>query len=280
MTTKLTRKIQATLLVLTAVLFLNLSSALAFTGTYTGSGEPQFNIYKDVGMGVGDESDFVRVGAVGSNNSDHVNNFELCEGKAEVWLYVHNGAPEEFNTAEHDSSGIAHDTTVKVALPSEASSDHKVDGSISASNAENVFDSANITCDSKKVTLDYVEGSATAALFETGEIVSLSDNVVTTGTSIGDDALDGDVKGCWPFRVIVKLQVEAKEQPQPQPEPEPEPEPQPQPQPQPEPEELPVTGPADTLAAFFGTGAIGQGVRVWLASKRGLKEALLNGISK
>ena len=41
------------------------------------------------------------------------------------------------------------------------------------------------------------------------------------------------------------------------------------------PTQLPNTGPASTLAALFGTGALGQGIRLWIASRRGLAGALL-----
>ena len=44
----------------------------------------------------------------------------------------------------------------------------------------------------------------------------------------------------------------------------------------PNPPELPNTGPAGALSVFFGTTAIGQGVRMWLASRKKLASILLS----
>lgn len=182
----------------------------AYTGTYTGGGKPQFNIYKDV-QGVGDESDFVRIGAKGAAASQFTNSREVCEGEADLWVYIHNGAPEGYNTAAQNYSGIAKDTKLKVQIPSASGN---IAGTISASNAASVTDTAKIFCDSSEVSVKYVAGTAEAWTQKAGTM-KLNDSVVTTGAPIGTNALDGKVPGCWEFRVWVKLtvKVEKKEVP-------------------------------------------------------------------
>jgi hypothetical protein len=182
--------------------------ATSYTGTYTGNGKPQFNIYGNV-SGIGEEKNFLRIGAKGSTPTAFTDSREVCSGEADLFVYVHNGAPEGYNDAKYNGSGIAKDTRVKVQLPASYNKNHTLSSTISASNAASVSDTTKLTCGSHEVSVKYVANSA-YAWTEQGGSMKLNESVVSSGALIGTDKLDGKVPGCWEYRVWIKLTVKVE----------------------------------------------------------------------
>ena len=206
----------ATAVVMTIAAVAVPSAISAFSESqYTGNGKPQFNVYTDV-PNVGDERDFVRVGAKNAPAAGLTNNYEACDGEATVSVYVHNGAPEIYNGTNNDGTGVAHDTRVKVTVP--ATSAGSFNGTISAKDRDgvavpSVMDGAKITCNGEAVELEYVPGSAEMFTLDRGNVVlgAQGDAIVTAGgLQIGSLAGDGIVPGCWNFRNYVKMVVKIK----------------------------------------------------------------------
>ncbi len=125
-------------------------------------------------------------------------------------VYVHNGADPSLNTAA-GQPGIARNTKVRVALPSGIAKSREATAFISATNAVpgTVFDTLDMSAaNGGSFEVDYVPGSAHVK----GNFIdsALSDSVVTTGATIGSQALDGNVKGCFQQLVLVTLKVKIK----------------------------------------------------------------------
>ena len=173
-----------------------------------------FNSIKDDKLPAGnikDERNFVaaRDAATGNNGVNNVwenNEITVEEGKTYiVRLYVHNNNPK-------GTKAVAKDTSVNFSLGTVVSTEQRVYGYINSTNAtpskywdDVVFKSK----DGRKFYLDYVEGSA---LLENNGVgkkpgVKLSDNVVTAGTKIGYDSLNGEVPGCYQFANYITIEV-------------------------------------------------------------------------
>jgi len=175
---------------------------------------PTFNVFTGVPY-IGDESDFFRTRVpVGANDTttayvDPLNATCVAGQKIQMRVYVHNGT--SVSTNENGAgSGVAHNTKVKVTLPTNASASFTPSATISASNVSTVNDNATINCNGKIVKLKYVAGSASQYSKATGP-VALSDSIVTDGVPISSHGVSGDVWACWDERVYVILQVEIEE---------------------------------------------------------------------
>lgn len=140
----------------------------------------------------------------------------VTEGSKEivVRMYVHNNANQSTNAS---GLGVAKNTKVRVDLPSAEGQSLRARGYISADNATPglVEDTVDFV-DSKKFKVEYVPGSATLynnQAFSNG--TQLSDSIVTTGAPIGDNALDGNLPGCFEYEAViqVKLKVVVPEEP-------------------------------------------------------------------
>jgi len=123
-----------------------------------------------------------------------------------VRAYVHNNNP-------NGDSAVAENTKVAFSVPSQPTTEAKVTGYISSSNAtpSEYWDSVIFKSD-RAFHLEYVYGSA---LLENNSIgkggLTLSDEIVTKasagGTLIGYDKLDGRVPGCYQYANYVTIQV-------------------------------------------------------------------------
>lgn len=130
----------------------------------------------------------------------------VTDGSKEVVIrtYVHNNANQNLNT---NGSGIAHNTKVRVLIPTATSNGLRARSYISADNASQVEDTVDFTS-TRNFSLQYVPGSA--KLYNNGVFangVQISDTVVTTGALIGDDALDGNLPGCFGYASVVEIHV-------------------------------------------------------------------------
>ncbi len=172
-----------------------------------------FNSIKDDTLPKGnikDERNFVAArdastGANGINNVWQNNEITVEEGKTYiVRLYVHNNSPK-------GREAVAKNVAVNFSLGTVVSKEQRIDGYINADNAtpskywdDVVFKSA----DGRKFYLDYVEGSA---LIENNGFAkggkTLSDAIVTNGTLIGYDSLNGEIPGCYEFANYISIKV-------------------------------------------------------------------------
>lgn len=175
------------------------------TKVYNGPGtpgfdKPTFNSFTNV-PNIGDERTFF--------NGMYPGGTALTDPLAQVQsgdvltlqVYVHNDADPSLGAA-----GVAKNTSVKVVLPSGIAKSQQASATISASNAASVSDTLDFgAANGGFFQLQYVPGSAHVR----GNYIntSLPDSLVTTGATIGTNALDGNLKGCFQQEVLVTLQV-------------------------------------------------------------------------
>lgn len=161
----------------------------------------------------GDERRFYTANQVGVDTHSH--NLAVSDGE-EVTLrtYFHNNAAADLNL-------VAHNTRVKMTVPSGEATDQTSVSYISADNANpvSVWDSLHLTSD-KAFSLEYEAGSAKLFnnVFTAG--TSISDSIVTdAGAPVGYDKVDGNVPGCSEFSgwVTIRVKVHMKETPPPTP---------------------------------------------------------------
>jgi hypothetical protein len=241
--------IKAMIVAFIAIVVVNIGVVSAFDPSgYTGNGTPQFNAYTEV-EGWGDEKDFLRVGSVSDKFTAAVNTKEACEGEVKVFVYVHNDAAEENNGTNNDGTGVAHDTKVKVHVPSVTDNTQKLTAVISASNAPSVTDDTFITCGNEKIKVEYVKDSAEVVTLKSA-MRKLNNSIVDGGALIGTEANDGIVPGCWEYRNYVSLRVKITKVTTPPTTP-------PVTPPTTPPTTLPKTGAGDVIGLFAATSAVG-----------------------
>jgi len=141
----------------------------------------------------------------GKNNQWYTTSINVEEGKTYlVRLYYHNNNP-------NGEKAVAKDVTTSFSLGTVVSTEQRVDGYITSSNAtpSKYWDSVSFkSTDGRKFYLDYVEGSA--YLENNGVAVkglTLSDSIVTSGVKVGYSALDGNVPGCYKYAGYVTIKV-------------------------------------------------------------------------
>lgn len=161
----------------------------------------------------GDERNFVQVRESSASNETYADSISLNAGKEYVvYMYYHNNAASNLNAS---GVGIAHDATVRAEVPAivpNGSTGTKAVGYVSASNAapQTVWDDISFkNTTGGDIALRMVPGSATIHNFGKTNGATLGDSIVTGGTKIGYDALDGTVPGCNEFAGYVTFRVKA-----------------------------------------------------------------------
>jgi uncharacterized repeat protein (TIGR01451 family)/LPXTG-motif cell wall-anchored protein len=151
----------------------------------------------------GDERNFVQIKEGGASNATYGEEVTLQPGKEyEVFVFYHNNAASSLNDAAHNYKGVAKDAFMRVQMPAsvKASEKARITAFVGASNATpaQVWDEAYGNA-SGDYALRYVPDSAT--IFNNGAIngTKLPDNLYTTGTPLGYNALDGTLPGCNEF---------------------------------------------------------------------------------
>ncbi len=173
-------------------------------GSLTG---PVFNSFINTPY-YGDERQFADAKRTDQNTGDVYKNVlpDVTDGSREVRIrvYVHNNANQSTNAS---GQGVATGAKVRIALPTGTEGSLRARSYISADNAALVEDTVDFTS-TQKFRMEYIPGSAT--LFNNiayGGGVKLSDSIVTTGALIGDDALDGQLPGCFDYQATVFINV-------------------------------------------------------------------------
>jgi uncharacterized repeat protein (TIGR01451 family) len=121
-----------------------------------------------------------------------------------IRTYVHNNANQHDNAS---GKAIAHNTKVRILLPTATSNGLRARSYISADNAAMVEDTVDFTA-TENFSMEYVPGSATLVNsngFPKG--VQLSDDIVKGGALIGTNKLDGELKGCFDYDAVVEIRV-------------------------------------------------------------------------
>jgi uncharacterized repeat protein (TIGR01451 family)/LPXTG-motif cell wall-anchored protein len=161
----------------------------------------------------GDERNFVQVKESTASNSTYAENASLTPGKQyTVFVYYHNNAASNLNAS---GKGIATGAYAKVQIPAvvaKGSTGTKAVGYVGAANANpgEVWDDISFSNSTAgDMALRYVPGSA--HIYNQGATngAKLSDNIVTTGATIGFNALDGKVPGCNEFSGYITFNVQA-----------------------------------------------------------------------
>jgi hypothetical protein len=178
----------------------------------------------------GDEENFVTIAAVAKGVSPLRASFS---GSAQavvghqywVRLYVNNDANQNYDCLpmyvdksrndcsriQPGASGVATDTTVRVAIPVGVSNGVDIEGYISARNATptTVWDSANLGNYGATFSVWFVPGSARIYDKNHPQGEPLPDAINSpTGTLIGCDAMDGNMAGTFDCSAYVFVRVE------------------------------------------------------------------------
>jgi uncharacterized repeat protein (TIGR01451 family)/LPXTG-motif cell wall-anchored protein len=148
----------------------------------------------------GDERNFVQIKDV-TGGTRFVENVNLVPGhEYEVYSFYHNNASTSLNAS---GVGIAQNTQMRIQMPATVKSNDTatITGIVSASNAkpQQVWDEAYGKATSGDVVLRYVQASATIHNNGATNGQTLPDALLTTGTNLGYDKLDGVVPGCNQF---------------------------------------------------------------------------------
>ena len=151
---------------------------------------------------IGDERNFVGA-KLSSSNSETWNADEITVQDGGVYtirLYVHNNSPLGTNN-------VAEGVSANFSLPTTVGKEQTVIGYLNASNAtpNRYWDEVKLVS-SDDFYIEYVEGSAKWTNSKLGT-VALSDDVIISGATIGYDALDGKIPGCFEYDGQVTIQV-------------------------------------------------------------------------
>lgn len=159
----------------------------------------------------GDERNFVQIREAGVGT--YVEDIQLQPGKEyEVYVFYHNNASQVLNDAAHNHVGIAKNAAMRVQMPAsvKAGKEARITGIVSASNAQpqQVWDDAYGQA-KQDLALRYIDGSAKITSLGAVNGKTLPDSLVTTGTPIGFDALDGNLPGCTHYEGYVTFRFKA-----------------------------------------------------------------------
>ena len=192
---------------------------------FTTSNTPVFNSICGVPQNIGDESNFVRIRQSANGvDTDNTNNPQYTIGalsgacnsgdKFDVWNYVHNDATQAQNPDVGSGSAVAHNTAINMTVPNNVTSNSfNFASTISASNATSVNDSATLNCGNNQVKLTLVPSSIHIFSQPYGSWQNLPDGSINTNLPLGSTNAglssmgNGDVWGCWTYRIVVVYQV-------------------------------------------------------------------------
>lgn len=157
----------------------------------------------------GDERNFVQIkdATAGGNYGEDVN---LVPGhEYSVYVFYHNNASSTLNDS---GVGIAHGAAMRVQMPATVSAgqEGRVTGIVSATNAnpQQVWDEAYGHA-AQDVALRYESGSAVINSLGAVNGQALPDSLITSGTPIGFDALNGELPGCTHYEGYVVFKFKA-----------------------------------------------------------------------
>ena len=151
---------------------------------------------------IGDERNFV--GAKLSTDTSNVwkaNEITVKDGDiVTIRLYVHNNSPKA-------EKAIAEGVSAYFSLPTTVAKSHSVIGYLNSTNASpnRYWDEVSLVS-SEDFYMEYIDGSAKYTNSKMGT-VALSDNVIHEAQTLGYEALDGKIPGCYKYDGQVTIQV-------------------------------------------------------------------------
>lgn len=154
---------------------------------------------------IGDERNFVgaKLSSDVSNKSKtwNANEIDVKDGETyTIRLYVHNNSPKGMER-------IAENVKATFSLPTTVAKSHTVIGYLDSSNATPTRYWDEVTLKSNdNFYLEYVDGSAKYSNGKMGT-VSLPNDVIISGATLGYDKLDGKIPGCYEYDGEVTIQV-------------------------------------------------------------------------
>jgi uncharacterized repeat protein (TIGR01451 family)/LPXTG-motif cell wall-anchored protein len=163
----------------------------------------------------GDERNFVQVREANAGNETYADSISLTAGhEYVVYVYYHNNASSSLNGTNFNGTGVAHGAYVKADVPAVVTNNGNATavGYIGADNAtpNAVWDNISFSnTTGGDIALRFVPGSATIHNFGATNGATLSDNIVTTGATLGYNALDGIIPGCNEYAGYVTFRVKA-----------------------------------------------------------------------
>ena len=151
---------------------------------------------------IGDERNFVGA-KVSSSTSNTWNADSIAVKDGETYtirLYVHNNSPK-------GTGAVAEGVSASFSLPTTVAKEQTIIGYLNSSNAapSRYWDEVKLTS-TEDFYIEYVEGSAKYTNSKMGT-VALSNNVITSGATLGYDSLNGKIPGCYEYDGQVTIQV-------------------------------------------------------------------------
>ena len=156
----------------------------------------------------GYEPNFMRIKDASASNSTYADSIKVEPGKEyTVFVYYHNNASSHLNES---GAGIATGAYVRAEIPAIVDGNASSVAYIGATNATptQVWDDVTLTSDSS-IYMQMVAGSAHIYNRGATDGATLSDNIVTTGTPLGYDVLNGVVPGCSEYSGYVTFNIKA-----------------------------------------------------------------------
>lgn len=151
---------------------------------------------------IGNEKNFVGAKVAGTKadtwNADTIN---VKDGETyTIRLYVHNNSPK-------GEEAVAENVRANFSLPTKVAKSHTIIGYINSSNANpgTYWDEVTLNSDSD-FYLEYVDGSAKYTNAKMGT-VSLPNELITSGATLGYDSLNGKIPGCYEYDGVVTIDV-------------------------------------------------------------------------
>ncbi|MBR2710661.1 DUF11 domain-containing protein [Candidatus Saccharibacteria bacterium] len=151
---------------------------------------------------IGDERNFVGAKLSSSSTTTwNADEITVQDGKTyTIRLYVHNNSPRGVNA-------IAKGVSANFSLPTTVAKSQTVIGYLNSSNANptRYWDEVKLVS-SNDFYIEYVKGSAKYTNSKLGT-VALPDEVIISGATIGYDALNGEIPGCYEYDGQVTIEV-------------------------------------------------------------------------
>lgn len=151
---------------------------------------------------IGDEKNFVGAKVAGASvDTWNANTIDVKDGETyTIRLYVHNNNPL-------GTKAIAEGVKATFSIPTTVSDSQTIVGYLDSSNATptRYWDEVTLKA-SENIYLEYVDGSAKYTNDKMGT-VALPNEVVTSGATLGYEALDGKIPGCYGYDGVVTIDV-------------------------------------------------------------------------
>ncbi|MBR2855480.1 DUF11 domain-containing protein, partial [Candidatus Saccharibacteria bacterium] len=155
---------------------------------------------------IGDEKNFVAAKVAGANVSTwNANTIDVKDGETyTIRLYVHNNNPKGRNA-------VAEGVKATFSIPTTVSNSLTIIGYLDAANAttNRLWDEVTLKAN-ENVYLEYVPGSAKFNnKSEAGQerVFNIPDSVITSGATLGYDAMDGKIPGCYQYSGVLTIDV-------------------------------------------------------------------------